>query len=77
MNKGEIAIAFASSRGASLRVSERRHWGHWSTPHLDDLLQQAQETFDPAARDTILVQAHALVVDEAPWVWIVHDLIQA
>jgi peptide/nickel transport system substrate-binding protein len=21
--------------------------GHWSTPHLDDLLQQAQQTFDP------------------------------
>jgi len=21
-----------------------------------------------------LAQAHALVVDEAPWVWIVHDL---
>ena len=51
-----------------------QNWGHWSTPHLDDLLQQAQETFDPAARDKILAQAHALVVDEAPWVWIVHDL---
>jgi peptide/nickel transport system substrate-binding protein len=51
-----------------------QNWGHWSTPHLDDLLQQAQETFDPVARDKILAQAHALVVDEAPWVWIVHDL---
>ena len=51
-----------------------QNWGHWSTPRLDDLLQQAQETFDPAARDKILAQAHALVVDEAPWVWIVHDL---
>ena len=51
-----------------------QNWGHWSTPHLDDLLKQAQETFDPAARDKILAEAHALVVDEAPWVWIVHDL---
>jgi len=25
-------------------------------------------------RDRILAEAHALVVDEAPWVWIVHDL---
>ena len=51
-----------------------QNWGHWSAPHLDDLLQQAQETFDPTARDKILAEAHALVVDEAPWVWIVHDL---
>jgi len=51
-----------------------QNWGHWSTPHLDDLLQQAQDTFDPAVRDKILAEAHALVVDEAPWVWIVHDL---
>ena len=51
-----------------------QNWGHWSMPHLDDLLQQAQETFDPTARDKVLAQAHALVVDEAPWVWIVHDL---
>jgi peptide/nickel transport system substrate-binding protein len=49
-----------------------QNWGHWSTPHLDDLLQQAQQIFD-RRRDKILAQAHALVVDEAPWVWIVHD----
>jgi peptide/nickel transport system substrate-binding protein len=51
-----------------------QNWGHWSTPQLDDLLQQAQDTFDPAMRDQILAKAHALVVDEAPWMWIVHDL---
>ena len=44
------------------------------SPQLDDLLQQAQDTFDPAMRDQILAKAHALVVDEAPWMWIVHDL---
>jgi ABC-type transport system substrate-binding protein len=51
-----------------------QNWGHWSTPHLDALLQQAQETFDPAVRDRILAEAHALAIDEAPWVWIGHDL---
>ena len=40
----------------------------------DGLLQQAQRTFDPTVRDRILAEAHALVVDEAPWVWIAHDL---
>jgi peptide/nickel transport system substrate-binding protein len=51
-----------------------QNWGHSSTPQLDDLLQQAQDTFDPAMRDQILAKAHALVVDEASWMWIVHDL---
>jgi peptide/nickel transport system substrate-binding protein len=51
-----------------------QNWGHWSTPQLDGLLQQAQDTFDPGVRDKILAEAHALVVDEAPWIWIVHDL---
>jgi len=53
---------------------KNQNWGHWSDPRLDDLLMRAQETFDPSARDKILAEAHGLVVDEAPWVWIVHDL---
>ncbi len=53
---------------------KNQNWGHWSDPRLDDLLIRAQETFDPSARDKILAEAHGLVVDEAPWVWIVHDL---
>ena len=53
---------------------KNQNWGHWSDPRLDDLLIRAQETFDPSARDKILAEAHGFVVDEAPWVWIVHDL---
>ena len=53
---------------------KNQNWGHWSDPRLDDLLTRAQETFDPSARDKILAEAHGFVVDEAPWVWIVHDL---
>jgi peptide/nickel transport system substrate-binding protein len=49
------------------------NWGHFSDSRVDDLLIKAQETFDPAERDRVLATAHGLVVDEAPWVWIVHD----
>ena len=35
---------------------------------------KAQETFVPTERDNVLASAHELIVDEAPWVWIVHDL---
>jgi ABC-type transport system substrate-binding protein len=50
------------------------NWGHFSDKRVDELLVKAQETFDPAERDRVLAAAHALIVDEAPWVWIVHDL---
>ncbi len=50
------------------------NWGHWSSKQADELLKQAQATFDPAAQAKLLAQAHAIVVDEAPWLFIVHDL---
>jgi peptide/nickel transport system substrate-binding protein len=37
-------------------------------------LAKAQETFVPTERDSVLAPAHELIVDMAPWVWIVHDL---
>ncbi len=50
------------------------NWGHWSNKQADDLLKQAQATFDLAVQAKLLAQAHAIVVDEAPWLFIVHDL---
>jgi peptide/nickel transport system substrate-binding protein len=50
------------------------NWGHWDNQQATDLLKQAQATFDPAEQTKLLSQAHALVVDEAPWLFIVHDL---
>jgi len=50
------------------------NWGHFTNPKIDELLAKAQETFVPAERDKVLASAHELIVDEAPWVWIVHDL---
>jgi peptide/nickel transport system substrate-binding protein len=50
-----------------------RNAEYWDAA-LDALLLQAQETFEPGARDKILAEAHTIVVDEAPWVYVVHDL---
>lgn len=50
------------------------NWGHWSDPACDALLKKAQATFDKAEQTSLLAQAHAIVVDEAPWLFIVHDL---
>ena len=50
------------------------NWGHWSNPDCDKLLRQAQAVFDPAEQTKLLAQAHAIIVDDAPWLFIVHDL---
>jgi peptide/nickel transport system substrate-binding protein len=35
---------------------------------------QAFETFDPGPCNALVVQANALFVDGAPWLFVVHDL---
>jgi peptide/nickel transport system substrate-binding protein len=50
------------------------NWGHWSNAEATRLLRDAQSTFDPAEQLALLQKAHAIVVDEAPWLFIVHDL---
>jgi ABC-type transport system substrate-binding protein len=50
------------------------NWGHWDNQPATDLLKQAQATFDKKEQDTLLAQAHGMVVDGAPWLFIVHDL---
>jgi ABC-type transport system substrate-binding protein len=50
------------------------NWGHFADPRVDDLLSRAQESFDSEQQIELLAQAHAIVVDEAAWLFIVHDL---
>jgi ABC-type transport system substrate-binding protein len=50
------------------------NWGHYADPRVDDLLAQAQQSFDSEQQIELLAQAHAIVVDEAAWAFIVHDL---
>ena len=35
---------------------------------------QAQQSFDSEQKIELMAQAHAIVVDEAAWTFIVHDL---
>jgi len=50
------------------------NWGHYADPRVDDLLTQAQHSFDSEQQIELLAQAHTIVVDEAAWAFIVHDL---
>ena len=49
------------------------NWGHWSNKEFTDLARAAQSTFDKAEQTKLLAKAHSIVVDEAPWLYIVHD----
>ena len=52
------------------------NWGHFSTPDSDALLHKAQATFDAAEQTQLLADAHSIIVDQAAWLFIVHDLNQ-
>lgn len=50
------------------------NWGVIHEGKVDRLLDAAVATFDDAGRDALLAQAHAAIVDNASWLFIVHDL---
>jgi peptide/nickel transport system substrate-binding protein len=43
-------------------------------PEVDRLLEQSEVAFDPGERDRLLAKVNAIVVEDAPWIFIVHDL---
>ena len=50
------------------------NWGHFSNPRFDDLATRAQTSFDKAEQTRLLAEAHAVLVDDAAWLYICHDL---
>jgi peptide/nickel transport system substrate-binding protein len=47
---------------------------HYINPEADKLIEAAQAAFDPKERDALLGKLHAMVVEDAPWLFVVHDL---
>jgi len=43
-------------------------------PEVDRLIEAAEQEFDLSQQDRILTQVHERIVEDAPWVFIVHDL---
>jgi ABC-type transport system substrate-binding protein len=41
---------------------------------FDKLIADARTSFDGKARDAALAKLHARIVEEAPFVWIAHDV---
>jgi peptide/nickel transport system substrate-binding protein len=43
-------------------------------PEVDKLIETAELEFDPQKQNQILAKVHEIIVEDAPWVFIVHDL---
>ena len=56
------------------RIVGGYNWGNYQDPVADDLCEQARRTFDLPAQNAILAQLHSRLVDQAMWLWVVHDL---
>lgn len=57
------------------RVSN--NWGSINDPELDRLTAIARTTFEPDARDAALAKVHERLVDEAMFVFLVHEVVPA
>lgn len=50
------------------------NWGYFVNKEFDELIAAARTSFDDKARDAALAKLHARIVEEAPFVWIAHDV---
>ena len=50
------------------------NFGFYSDPEMDKLLGAAQSAFDAKERDAALAKIHTKMVDDALFVWVVHDV---
>jgi ABC-type transport system substrate-binding protein len=50
------------------------NWGSYNDPVADVLAAKADAEFDTAKQNALLAQLHTRIVDQAMWVWVVHDL---
>lgn len=50
------------------------NWGYYGNKEVDKLVADARTSFDDKNRDAALAKLHAHIVEDAPFVWIAHDV---
>lgn len=50
------------------------NWGYHCNKEIDGLLEKASLAFDPKERDIWIAKVHTMEVDQALFVWVVHDV---
>ncbi len=50
------------------------NWGYFGNDEFDGLIAKARSTFDGKERDAALAALHKRLVEEAPFLWVAHDV---
>ncbi|QCI63243.1 ABC transporter substrate-binding protein [Phreatobacter stygius] len=50
------------------------NWGFFNSDEFDGLVNTARTTFDATGRDNALAALHKRIVEEAPFLWVAHDV---
>jgi ABC-type transport system substrate-binding protein len=50
------------------------NWGKFNDPKADELATKAKLAFTAEEQNKILAELHTHIVDQAMWIWMVHDL---
>jgi peptide/nickel transport system substrate-binding protein len=50
------------------------NWGFFGNEEFDGLIAKARSSFDGKERDTALAALHKRIVEEAPFLWVAHDV---
>jgi peptide/nickel transport system substrate-binding protein len=66
--------AFERHVRSDLIAPNGTNWGHYIDADMDKLLAEARQTFDPAQQNKVLVRIHEKIVNEALFLFLVHDL---
>jgi peptide/nickel transport system substrate-binding protein len=50
------------------------NWGYFGNDEIDKIIADARTSFEDKARDEALAKLHARIVEEAPFLWVAHDV---
>jgi peptide/nickel transport system substrate-binding protein len=67
-------IGLIGTAWSKMPVPAGYNWGGFKDAKVDELAAAAKVEFDPAKQDAKLALLHAAMVDQAMWIWVVHDL---
>ena len=58
---------------SSSPLSIRKNWGNWKNEIFDAAMVRIERSTDPKEIETETRRAHEQLVDDPPFLWIVHD----
>lgn len=67
-------IGLIAAAASFAKVPAGYNWGGFNDAKADELANKAKATFDATEQAKVLGELHARIVDQAMWIWMVHDL---